>query len=254
MDTSVTEIRDAIVHRRPNAVTYGDKLYATLIAPLNLRDNERLIIVPHGALHYLPFQALHAPDGFLIQHHAIALEPSASIAVQLEQRSVRWRARSWRSAIRRFRRRTTCRVPEAEVRGIAPLFARNEVFLQGNATRVSFRENAAAGRVLHVATHAQADTIDPLHSRILLAPATQPADGPDSLLAKDIYNLKLNNVALVTLSACETGLGRIAARRRDPRLHARVFLCGRDEPDRLDVAGRRRVERADHANLLRATG
>jgi CHAT domain-containing protein len=99
---------------------------------------------------------------------------------------------------------------EAEVRGIAPLFARNEVFLQGNATRVSFRENAAAGRVLHVATHAQADMIDPLHSRILLAPATQPADGPDSLLAKDIYNLKLNNVALVTLSACETGLGRIA--------------------------------------------
>jgi CHAT domain-containing protein len=63
---------------------------------------------------------------------------------------------------------------------------------------------------LHVATHAQADTIDPLHSSILLAPATQPADGPDSLLAKDIYNLKLNNVSLVTLSACETGLGRIA--------------------------------------------
>ena len=51
----MTEIRDAIVHRRPNAVTYGGKLYTTLIAPLNLRDNERLIIVPHGALHYLAF-------------------------------------------------------------------------------------------------------------------------------------------------------------------------------------------------------
>ncbi|SAL81179.1 CHAT domain protein [Caballeronia choica] len=210
METSVTEIRDAIVHRRPNAVTYGGKLYTTLIAPLNLRDNERLIIVPHGALHYLPFQALRGPDGFLIQHHAIALEPSASVAVQLEQRE-----RPVASTLVAFGNPTISSAyalpgAEAEVRGIAPLFARNEVFLQGNATRVSFRENAAAGRVLHVATHAQADMIDPLHSRILLAPATQPADGPDSLLAKDIYNLKLNNVALVTLSACETGLGRIA--------------------------------------------
>ncbi|WP_342941821.1 CHAT domain-containing protein [Paraburkholderia phymatum] len=210
MDAAVTDIRNAIVRRRPAAITYGDKLYALLIAPLGLRDNDRLIIVPHGALHYLPFQALHSADGFLIQRHSIALEPSASVAVQLEARE-----RQVASNLVAFGNPTIAPAyalpgAEAEVRGIAPLFARNEVFLQASATRVSFRDNAPAGRVLHVATHAEADTIDPLHSRILLAPATQPADGPDSLLAKDIYNLKLNNVSLVTLSACETGLGRIA--------------------------------------------
>ncbi|WP_313066886.1 CHAT domain-containing protein [Paraburkholderia sp. LEh10] len=210
MDAAVTDMRNAIVRRRQTAITYGDKLYALLIAPLGLHDNERLIIVPHGALHYLPFQALHDADGFLIQRHPIALEPSASVAVQLETRE-----RQVASSLVAFGNPTIAPAfalpgAEAEVRGIAPLFARNEVFLQASATRVSFRDNAPAGRVLHVATHAEADTIDPLHSRILLAPATQPADGPDSLLARDIYNLKLNDVSLVTLSACETGLGRIA--------------------------------------------
>lgn len=203
-------LRDAIVYRRQNVIAIGDTLHARLIDPLGLRDGERLIIVPHGALHYLPFQALHGPKGFLIQNHPIALEPSASVAVQLEQRQ-----RQVSSSLVAFGNPTiapTYALPgaEAEVREIAPLFARNEIFIHEAATRTSFRENAAAGRVLHVATHAQADVIDPLHSRILLAPATQPADGADALLAKDIYNLKLDNVSLVTLSACETGLGRIA--------------------------------------------
>ncbi|MFL9995401.1 CHAT domain-containing protein [Paraburkholderia sediminicola] len=210
MDAAVTDLRNAIVARRPAALTYGDKLDALLIEPLGLRANERLIIVPHGALHYLPFQALHNDRGFLIERHAIALEPSASIAVQLAQRQ-----QTIASDLVAFGNPTITPAyalpgAEAEVQGIAPLFARNEVFLHSDATRVSFRDNAPAGRVLHVATHAEADTLDPLHSSILLAPPGQPADGPDLLLAKDIYNLKLNDVVLVTLSACETGLGRIA--------------------------------------------
>ncbi|MFD1554138.1 CHAT domain-containing protein [Paraburkholderia silviterrae] len=210
IDTAVTDVRNAIVHRSKNAITYGDKLYALLIAPLALQPEERLIIVPHGALHYLPFQALHGPGGFLIEQHPIALEPSASIAMQLEAR--RQKVASNLVAFGNPQIAPAYALPgaQAEVEGIAPLFATKELFLQSAATRAQFRESAPGGRVLHVATHAQADTIDPLHSRILLAPAAQPADGPDSLLALDVYNLKLNNVALVTLSACETGLGRIA--------------------------------------------
>ncbi|MGF6602156.1 CHAT domain-containing protein/tetratricopeptide (TPR) repeat protein [Paraburkholderia sp. GAS448] len=210
MDAAVTDFRNAIVRRRPTAITYGDKLYALLIAPLGLRENDRLIIVPHGALHYLPFQALHNAKGFLIQSHAIALEPSASIAVQLALRQQQVASNLVAFGNPQIAPAYALPGAEAEVEGIAPLFASKEIFLKSAATRVSFSENAPAGRVLHVATHAEADTIDPLHSRILLAPPTQPADGPDSLLARDIYNLKLNAVALVTLSACETGLGRIA--------------------------------------------
>lgn len=208
--TAVTDFRNAIVRRRAAALTYGTKLDALLIAPLGLRPHERLIIVPHGALHYLPFQALRDANGFMIERHAVALEPSASVALQLLGRQQKISSHLVAFGNPSITPAFALPGAQAEVEGIAPLFAAKDVFLQRAATRASFRDNAPASRVLHVATHAEADTIDPLHSQILLAPASQPADGPDSLLAKDIYNLKLNGVALVTLSACETGLGRIA--------------------------------------------
>jgi CHAT domain-containing protein/predicted negative regulator of RcsB-dependent stress response len=209
MTLAVKDFRNAIINGRPQALTYGTRLDTLLIEPLGLRPDERLIIVPNGELHYMPFQALRNQQGFLIQRHAIALVPSASVAVQLVRR--RQQVSSDLVAFGNPRIAPELDLPgaEAEVRGIAPLFTQHETFLETQVTRTAFSENAPTGRVVHVATHAQADTIDPLHSRILLAPSTQPADGPDFLLAEDIYNLKFDSVALVTLSACETALGRV---------------------------------------------
>lgn len=209
MALAVNDFRGAIVRGRPQALTYGAKLDALLIAPLGLRPGERLVVVPNGALHYMPFQALKNADGFLIQRHAIALAPSASVAVQLVRRQQRVASNLVAFGNPRIAPEFDLPGAEAEVRAIGPLFAQREAFLHDDVTRKTFSDNAPAGRIVHVATHAQADTIDPLHSRVLLAPATQPADGPDPMLAEDIYNLKFDSVALVTLSACETALGRI---------------------------------------------
>ncbi|SAK51070.1 CHAT domain-containing protein [Caballeronia ptereochthonis] len=209
MTLAVSDFRNAIIRGRPQAITYGTKLDALLIQPLGLRPGERLIIVPNGALHYMPFQALKNPQGFLIQRHAIALAPSASIAVQLVRRQQHVASNLVAFGNPRIAPEFDLPGAEAEVRAIGPLFSQRETFLQSDVTRKTFSDNAPAGRIVHVATHAQADTIDPLHSRVLLAPSTQPADGPDPMLAADIYNLKFDSVALVTLSACETALGRI---------------------------------------------
>ncbi|WP_248323963.1 CHAT domain-containing protein [Caballeronia sp. Sq4a] len=209
MSLAVGDFRNAIIRGRPQAITYGTKLDALLIRPLGLRGDERLVIVPNGALHYMPFQALKNEQGFLIQRHAMALAPSASIAVQLVRRQQRVASNLVAFGNPRISPQFDLPGAEAEVRAIGPLFAERDTFLQSDVTRKTFSENAPGGRIVHVATHAQADTIDPLHSRVLLAPSTQPADGPDPLLAADIYNLRFDSVALVTLSACETALGRI---------------------------------------------
>jgi CHAT domain-containing protein len=96
---------------------------------------------------------------------------------------------------------------EREVNMIGALFPDNNIFVQAAASKRQFRDAAAGARILHVAAHAEVDVIDPLQSRILLAP-----DGDDLgfLEAREVYGLNLDQVSLVTLSACESGLGRIA--------------------------------------------
>ena len=64
-----------------------------LLAPLAGKlGNKRLLIIPDGALQYIPFRALHDPDSdgqvaqFLLNKHEIVLEPSASsLAVLLKE-------------------------------------------------------------------------------------------------------------------------------------------------------------------------
>src|SRR3546814_3106939 len=68
--------RDALVHGQTAAVGAGGQIGELLIAPLGLEPGRRLIIVPHGALHYLPFQALRVDGQYLIQRHPIAIAPS----------------------------------------------------------------------------------------------------------------------------------------------------------------------------------
>src|SRR5207249_289422 len=77
---------------------------------------------------------------------------------------------------------------------------------------LGMRELPDAG-VLHLATHGRADENDPARSGLWLA-AASAAGQPDSTAAPgflsvdDILGLRLH-AELVTLSACETGLGRL---------------------------------------------
>src|SRR2546426_548494 len=83
-----------------------------------------------------------------------------------------------------------------------------------NCTSARMRRSGSSGQelrgvpLLHFSTHAIADTRDPDRSRVLLAPAT--AGGPaDYLFLREIYDLDLAGVQLVTLSACDTERGKV---------------------------------------------
>lgn len=202
----VEAFRDALANGRQSAVAVADKLGGALIEPLQLKQGQRLIIVPHGPLHYLPFQALRVDGAWLIERHPLSLAPSLNIAMGLTQRNLKVPASL--TAFGNPRVEDSLDLPGAsrEVKELAQLFPRNQLFIGAAATKTAFRAKADGSPLLHMAAHAQADRLDPLHSRILLA----NEGGQRSFLeVSELSGMNLSNTALVTLSACESGLGRV---------------------------------------------
>jgi CHAT domain-containing protein len=164
-----------------------------LIAPLQskIAPFERLIIVPHGPLHYAPFQAFYDGKAYLIEAHEISYLPNAGFLTYVQGK------RPTSTRVVAFGYSSEGRLPATveEARRIMAL-GNAEVYLEEQATKRRLQEAAVECAVLHLATHAEFRSDNPLFSGLLLA------DGWCTTL--DIFNLRLKG-ALVTLSACQTG-------------------------------------------------
>jgi CHAT domain-containing protein len=168
--TELVEVfRNAVVRGRRTAIANADKLGQALIAPLGLAKGQRLIIVPHGPLHYLPFQALRVDGAYLIERHPVAAEPSASVAVRLARRPAVIPKALTAFGNPRIADKYDLPGADAEVDRLARLFPDSRVYTGVQATKTQFREAARRAPLVHVAAHAEADEVDPLYSRILLA-------------------------------------------------------------------------------------
>ena len=96
-----------------------------------------------------------------------------------------------------------------EVERIGKIVGRDAVILLGkDATETAFKkEPLDQFRVLHLAVHGFADTQYPERSALVLG--TDPKSGDDGLLqVREIIRLRLN-AELTTLSACDTGVGKL---------------------------------------------
>lgn len=174
------------------------QLYDLLIRPLEQTlDHRKLIVVPHGSLHYLPFHALHNGDQYLIERCEVSVAPSAAIFQQCLQRGAQ---RLQRALLVGVADEQAPRIVD-EIQTLKEVFPAAITLIQEAATSEALRGNAAGVDVLHLACHGQFRSDNPLFSSLHLA------DG--SFTVRDAYSLKLDN-ALVTLSACETGANVVA--------------------------------------------
>ncbi len=177
-------------------------LYQTILAKPLARlgsDVRRLFIVPCDVLHTLPLEAFHDGQKYLLEQYTVSYLPAASILTALPQPH-------WPDAGSAVIMGDTWdgRLPHVvdEIHSVTQTLRKSPV---GNSvvplsTAESLREYASQAGLLHIATHGDFRSDAPLFSSLYLS------DGP--LTVNEVYDLNLSQVALVTLSGCQTGMGQ----------------------------------------------
>ena len=95
---------------------------------------------------------------------------------------------------------------EGEVKNIKSIYPDTLFYLKKQATKERVVDLSGSYNVIHFASHGELNAASPLFSSIRLASAK---DDSGRLEVHEIFNLNLENAALVTLSACQTGLGKL---------------------------------------------
>lgn len=212
------------------------QLYGILLAPVKNYLSTDLIIVPDGVLGNIPFEALLTgevadptrPHGFpyLLLDHMVSYSPSATMLREMQDKSSLTSRPGYLAAFAPYFTGDTAQLralpigeDSSERKTFLPLehsgeevfnigkIMNGDVFYHQTATKALFDSIAGRYRILHLATHGQINGQSSDYSFLAFA------DGPGSiekqlLYVRDIYHLRLH-ADLITLSACETGLGEI---------------------------------------------
>ena len=224
-----------VTDRNNHTFSAAQKLHSFLI-PSYISDNiENLIIIPDDVLLRIPFETLINPKSkkWLIQDFTISYSPSVS---SLREIILRRKTNGYKttkdilavgdpqfnlgeskedngqSPIQSFFSTANInfsplKYSPLEVKKINNIFKKkSEVYTQAQAKEENIKSlNLSNYKIIHFATHSVIDDKVPARSAIILSLDDDPnEDG--FLQMREIYNLHLN-ADLVTLSACETGLG-----------------------------------------------
>jgi CHAT domain-containing protein len=203
------------------------QLYRSIFAPLEaMVESERLIIIPHGALHYIPFHALNDGSRYLVERYEMSYAPSAAVLKLCRERrdslassqASNLKSGSTANSFSRAARSNGSRAEgddtlvamglaetgtpniEEEIDMLASLFPSAMKLTGAEATRDNLMRVAPQARFLHLASHGYFRRDNPMFSFLKLADS--------QLNFYSLLDLKLN-AEMVTLSACHTGVNMV---------------------------------------------
>jgi len=205
--------------------TEAAALSKLILEHLEIAAGAPLVVVPHGVLHYVPFEVLERDGKALIAQHAITYAPSLNSLAHLrrrDQKALPFRVLAVGNptvdrpdAVAAAARGGDVDAvgllgplpfAEDELRAIRRAFRWSTETLSGRDAREStFRaEDLRRYPIIHFATHGLVNEKRPSRSGLLFTAEA----GEDGLLQmQEIYRLGLQ-ADLVVLSACQTALGR----------------------------------------------
>lgn len=187
----------------------ASNLYSILAAPFFNKVNQpNLIILTDGLLNYIPFESLVKDNNYLVKDYAISYINSATLLKELEDKkdnknSLLAFAPEFEGDIySSVRSKSLQPLPHSktEIQNINQFYKGN-LFTNNEASLDNFKTNAANFGIIHLATHAIFDDTNPEYSYLAFG-----NEDTDLLYVADLYNLNLN-ANMVTLSACESGIG-----------------------------------------------
>ena len=219
LEANIKKVYQMLSDPKSDVIALGNatySIYELLLKPiLNSGDQKKLIIIPDGLLNYLPFSALNTSPGgirYLAENHAIGYVNSATLLSELEERQPKEHtilafAPSFDGTVSVSNPDRGKLLPlpnnKKEVEQILTSF-HGRAYIDGEASLRNFKSQLASFGMVHLATHAIFDDTAPEYSYLAFAQNGNEAE--DLLYVADLYNLQLD-ADLVTLSACESGIG-----------------------------------------------
>lgn len=224
-DRYITGFRNSIYFRDTKTYLRAAPVLSQLLLPRQEIPAaiRHLVIIPSGRLGIIPFEALLAGKGnaettaqpYAVNRYTLRYEFSAGLILQKKIKPPVQSPSIFLCAPISFNPEDA--LPDlpgtaSEVVDIAALFAGQHLstgIYRGPDAHEGIVKSAELKKYyyLHFATHGVVDEANPELSRIYLHHSNSGDDG--HLYASEIYNLQLQ-ANLVTLSACQTGLGKIS--------------------------------------------
>ena len=201
---------------------YYDLLLKSVVEQLD-KSVDELIIIPDGVLAYIPFDVLltnstqSSPSNmpiitdYLIHKYSIGYDYSATLLVKNTQREIcsfksdfiafapsfHGKIAMHRSCDGSELSQLKCNQEEVEKIGT---ILNGQINIGQQASTINFKNLNEDHNIIHLATHACADTENPLLNKVYFS--------DDNMSILDFNNTRLNT-QLVVLSACNTGYGKI---------------------------------------------
>ncbi len=168
-------------------------------------NKEKIIIVPYGPLHYLPFAALYDGEKHLVDRHTLIVDPSASVLKYIleKRKGVGGCMIALGNPNTEFK---SLPYAEEEVSDIKDVMGSGDTYMKDKATETVGKEKFADYNVVHLACHGSFNEAEPLMSSLYLA-KDDANDG--RLMVYELFGLDLTKSSLVVLSACDTGISKV---------------------------------------------
>ncbi len=232
LEEEATRYRSELIEQKTD-LPLAQRLFDGLLGGIpEFKEKQAVIVIPDGKLHLLPFSALANSGDYILNSHLVTVAPSGTVLDMLRHRADQTAKEdlpylgvaAWiskppsttliayiRRAVSGPERKELVALPASrnEVETIATDLPRPSTILLGDrATETNFKRLPLSQyNVIHLALHGYANSEFPDRSALVFAPEDPPVD--DGLLqVREIRRLSLN-ASLVTLSACNTGVGPV---------------------------------------------